>query len=517
MDIKFFASFSKRENSTKQPDLANPTRTLTGYLIEECSIYEPTFKIERFASDASPQSYTYAYIQEFARYYFVQDWEWANGLWLCKLKVDVLASFKAVIGSTSAYIERTSAPSYWDGRIIDKLYPAKQNFQYDVVSFDTVWNKYSATVLTNHFFIIGVLGKASTTASAVTYYKLTMSQMQSLMNYLMSDAVYEDMGFGGLAEPLTVTSAKAMYNPIQYITSCFLFHLDFDDFNNIGTLGDIQIGPYQVWQGSGDPVGGGYIRKFQGYVLGSQAQMSNTKQIQLPPNHPQAGLRGGFLLYKPYTRLTMFIPPFGVIPIDPSNFEVGDVIQLETYIDGATGKARLIINSYTATPAGQAPIVRPISEHDSLFGIPVQLAQISIDYFHASIATIEEAMGISTMLAGAGTGSASAMASGASMTLKSIGNSVEAQTPQLLTQGINGSSIAFRGSSKLVATHTLLVDDDMDDMGKPACTVAQISTVGTNGTGNNYIKCGEVHIAFPCFIPEREEITSFLLGGFFYE
>ena len=517
MQILFFGSFSKRENSTKQPDLDHPTKTLTGYLIEPCSISNPTFKIERFASDASPQSLTYAYIQEFARYYFVQDWEWAEGLWLCKLKVDTLASFKTSIGSTTAYIERTSAPSYWDGRIVDKLYPAKQNFQYDIVSFNTIWNKQSATVLSNHFFIIGVVGKTSTTASAVTYYKLTMTQMQNLMNYLMSDAVYEDMGFGGLSEPLTVTSAKAMYNPIQYITSCFLFHLDFSDFSNIGTLSDIQIGPYNVWQGSGDPVGGGYIRKFQGYLLGSQAQMSNTLQVSLPANHPQAGLRGAFTLFKPYTRLSMFIPPFGVIPIDPSMFEIGDVIQLETYIDGATGKARMIINSYTAAPAGQSPIVKPISEHDSLFGIPVQLAQISIDYFHSSIATIEETMGIGTMLAGLGTGNASAITSGGVMALKSVGNAVDALTPQLLTQGINGSSVAFRGSSKLVATHVLLVDDDMDDMGKPACTTAQISTVGNNGNGGNYIKCGEVHIAFPCFIDERNEVTKFLLDGFFYE
>ena len=94
MNIDFFASFYKKENSTKRPmspgDQLTTKVTVTGHLKEPCSVLHPVISLQSPPNpNQPPDFYRYAYIPLFSRYYWVDDWTWENGLWTVHLDVDV--------------------------------------------------------------------------------------------------------------------------------------------------------------------------------------------------------------------------------------------------------------------------------------------------------------------------------------------------------------------------------------------------------------------------------------------
>ena len=218
MQIDFFDSFAKKENSTKTPNISSATRTLTGYLIEPCSIMNPTFKILRFASDNAPQSFTYAYISEFSRFYFVEDWEWADGLWLCRLKEDVLASFKTPIGNTTEYVLRTDSTTNYNGEITDTTYPATTDI--DTRIFENA-SPFVPDNITSGVYIVGIIsGDDDYSVGAITYYIMTSSQFDLLKDKLFSDDNLEIMGIINssgqqIVQDLSKEVLKTLYNPYQ--------------------------------------------------------------------------------------------------------------------------------------------------------------------------------------------------------------------------------------------------------------------------------------------------------------
>lgn len=518
MNIILYRGFRKRENSTKKPDNSVTSRTITGIMREPSSMISPivNFKRVNFESASTahePSIFTYAYIPDFRRYYFIKDWIWNDGLWECHMVVDVLASYQEEIGGTTAYIERTSALQYVNGAIIDNLYPATTNLDIEQEEFTPLWYKTRAQVYANTFFVIGAVGNdPNNIGGGVNYYGLTPAQMIPLVRYLMSTTIYENLGFGTNGEPLTVLTAKALYNPIQYITSCFYFLVDYQDAYQTSVTDTIHIGPYDIGTGPGQ------FHQFTGHFFGHKAQWWDEQHIPLPSVHPQAPTRGKFVQYAPYTRYMLHYPPFGTIPIDPSYFEIGDDLYLQTFFDGVTGKGRLVVSAYHPPIGPLDPAtITPISEHTALLGIPVQLNQISVDYLKAAVAVVDSAAGATSAVIGAGTNNPFMTGAGLTSAAHSIGNALHHLSPQLLSEGTNGSIISFNGKPKLVARYSILTDDDVADMGRPCCQQLMISVVGNSGSGNNYIKCSEVHIDFPCLDDEKPIINNYLLGGFFFE
>lgn len=94
--INAWTGFSKRKNSTKQPTGAGTAITVT--LKDDTSLAQPTFVL---AGD----HFTYNYIQFAGRYYFVDDVvSLHNGLCEIQCSLDALATYKAAIQATSAYV-----------------------------------------------------------------------------------------------------------------------------------------------------------------------------------------------------------------------------------------------------------------------------------------------------------------------------------------------------------------------------------------------------------------------------
>ena len=189
MIIQFFSDFVKKENSTKRPT-GSVSMSLTGVLKEPCSIMQPTVKIERLANDANPCIYTYAIIPSFRRFYFVNDWVWANGLWEVHLREDVLGTWKDSIGAQSEYILRRDSTIDFNGEITDTTYPA---------TTDITTNSYaSVNAFTDDIyvgcFIVGIISGHDTQAvGAVSYYAMNSTEFGALKEMIFSDDNLKEM------------------------------------------------------------------------------------------------------------------------------------------------------------------------------------------------------------------------------------------------------------------------------------------------------------------------------------
>jgi hypothetical protein len=151
-------SFAKKHNSTKQPDPADAA-IFTCELKDGTDILQPVFAFN-FGTDSNgnsvnPTNYTYAKVNEFGRYYHIENWSWANGLWIAAMKVDTLATYKTDIGNAELYVVRSAARG--DARVIDTKYPAIATLDNQITNtLASPWNVNIETATTEYGFSLWV-------------------------------------------------------------------------------------------------------------------------------------------------------------------------------------------------------------------------------------------------------------------------------------------------------------------------------------------------------------------------
>ena len=463
-------NFPKRANSTKEPNpnQATALNLPNVELKEGTSFLNPTLLISPKPNPNqvfSPTQYNYASIPYWMRYYFIKDWRWVNGIWEVDLTVDVLASFKETIGETEAYILR-SASSY-DGSIVDSFYPADTSFDIQTVDVNSPF--YGVSLSTGSF-VLGVINDNPTyRIGAVTYYVVTNNQLNNFMRYILSSNIYDDSGITDIDEGLF----KSMFNPMQYVVSCMWF--PFDIYSDASTT--IHLG---YWDTN---VSAKALRTL----------VHNINPYVEIPDHPQLA-RGSYLNYSPYTKLTLYLPPFGSIPIDTSFRRRGDVIYPSVTTDLVTGQSVLRIANCTLTDAKSIYIS---AEKVCQMGVSIQLSQVASDYL------------------GVVTNSASALGNSLSLNVsgifQSVANAMDAAMPKVSSSGTNSSFIVNNLKAYLICEFAQIVDENRAEFGRPLCTTRQINTL------RGYIKCGDADHEFPCTLEERNEINRYLKEGFFYE
>ena len=97
MNVLFY-NHAKRNNSTKLP---TEGVNIPCVLKDECFVTSPVLELKT----AERPTYNYAYIADFGRYYYVNDWTYYRGIWSCNLSVDVLTSWRSNILGTTAFVE----------------------------------------------------------------------------------------------------------------------------------------------------------------------------------------------------------------------------------------------------------------------------------------------------------------------------------------------------------------------------------------------------------------------------
>lgn len=509
MIIQLFSSFEKKTNSTKKPT-GTVDKSVTGTLKEPCSVTNPTFKIERLSPDSSPDIYTYAIIPAFHRFYFIEDWTWADGLWECRMSVDVLATYKDVIGETSCYILRTNSSgtgtdAHWNPWISDATYPAHPSGTAETYEFTSPF----VTAINSGIYIVGVIGSDDNNAvGAVTYYALTSSQFGHLKETLFGVDGLEAMGLIDPTDHQTWTATdmseqvfKSMYNPYQYIASCIWFPV------YPGSISGTPVTTMKIgWWNYSIPAT--RLDTLTGIFYDGVMQM---------PNHGQASTRGWYLNYSPYSEYTLY-GKFGSVPVNPSYFQLDDgqysykYIVIKYTVDYVTGQC--LVQIYSARENDAQSITKHlIHKTQFLIGVPIQLAQIGLDYIGASSTAISSIVGtVKDAMVGAGVGGVVGGIAGAIVGASSgIYNTLQSAMPQLETTGSNGSFINVNLNTVLVViTHSILWED-IDHKGRPYCFQNKIKFM------NGYVQCADGDIDINCFDNERKLIHDFLTSGFFYE
>lgn len=457
IDVNFY-TFNKKPNSTKRP--SGEATTYKCNLIEPTSFTAPDIAL---IVPAKPTAYNYAYIPEFSRYYYIQDWAYSAGLWRASLSVDVLASYRNYIGSQKQYILRSAAAS--DGNIVDTLYPTKNSpktvFSY---SEDIGGDNPFKSNFTEGVYIVGIINSDSGAIGCVSYYVFTNAQFRAFCNVLMGTADWAYTGIEEIGEELT----KVLFNPFQYVASCIW--LPVPNVSTGGAVGEI---PYGWWTLS---VG---ASRFGGSPRLAPANFTI-------PKHPQSG-RGAYLNGSPFSRYSLSWPCFGQFALDPDIMGVSTNLYAQCFIDPVSGIGTLnIMTDKASLITTQAQV-----------GVQIQIAQMAANYGGAAGSIINT-------ITNAVTGNIGGV-------LSSIGDAVSNAMPQVTTMGRNGGAGSYLFPPVLNSTFYEVVDDDNEHLGRPLCRDLVPSSIP------GYMLCADVELEIPCTHSELENIVSIMESGFYYE
>ena len=500
MVIQFFSEFAKKYNSNKRP-VGAVDRSLTGHLKQPCSIMKPIINIERLPQDANPCVYTYAIIPAFQRFYFVEDWVWNDGLWEVHMSEDVLGTWKTQIGASTEYVLRTDSITDYNGEITDTTYPATTDFTIR----SQISNGPFPTTISVGCYVVGIIsGNSASSVGAISYYAMTSFQFGVLNSELLSDTNLITMGLaildpstGELQPTITDMSLellKTMYNPFQYIVSCMWFPFPVETIPNTQQITTgIKIGWWDYPDISGNLM---------------YAQTANFAEHMQLTTHPQA-TRGTYMNYAPYTRRTL-IGRFGTVALDSAYYNSNyNSVGVEYVVDLITGQCKAGIERLQ--PHGEGFDSDIIAQREFLLGVPIQLAQVGVDYLGTAVSainTIPQVMGgaISGIASGQGA-IMGAIAGGAT----GIYNTLQTAMPQVETSGHNGSFLAPANQTRLVEQFFEVVDEDLEHRGRPLCEMRRLDTL------DGFILCAEGEIDISCFDDERKSIMQHLTTGFFWE
>lgn len=462
-----FYQFAKRTNSTKRPsgghefgiDLKAP-----------CNIINPEIKI---ASQSDPTGYNYCYLPTFSRYYWVKNWTYSEGLWTASLTVDTLASYREQIGNSTEYVARSSAQ--FDGTISDGLYPATAKVQ----SVTTAFQGGFAETISGGFFVIGFIAKNANSVGAVTYVVMTPVNAKKLSAKLLADVSYLSIDNAEISNSLT----KILFNPYQYIVSCNYFPFSIAKIAaHLPLVSSVDVG----WWSVDVPC----------WIVGEDNN-NLTKSVSVAiPKHPQAASRGGYCNASPYTDYTIFLQPFGVIPLDASKLWGSATLSIQYTVDLFTGDS--ILRVFTDTN-------QLVHETTAKLGVPIPLSNITFD--------VPSGGGLlQTGIAAAFGGLQAALTGGSFSDVgNGILNAAQATNADVASKGATGSTIAFESVPYMVARFKILVNDNNEDHGRPLCKRVQLSTIP------GFIMVDDPDITLPATAAEIDSVKSYMKNGFFLE
>ena len=207
MKIYFF-TFSKKYNSTAQPVISSGTE-FDCVLKSDTGVIAPTIELN-VGLTVNPSAYNFAYIPDFARYYWVTEWDFVQSTWIASLSVDVLATWKPYIGDTSMYVYRSS--NEYDGNIPDNKYSSTADVTSSVATITAMAKK-----LKDGYYIISVYGSGNTVGKTVSYFCFDSSNFAKFIN-----AIYDYIDTDNFWVTAGQTIVKGLRNSLFNISTGIL-------------------------------------------------------------------------------------------------------------------------------------------------------------------------------------------------------------------------------------------------------------------------------------------------------
>lgn len=472
--------FTKRQNSTKQPDNNTPHVDVTVYLKEPCDEFRPVFQL-----DSAYASYNY--LKWGSRYYWITSKTYLiNDIIEIHCTKDLLATFKSDIGASSQYILRSSFGS--NGHIIDTLYPIttdRTGTYQGVAKLADMWD-YS-----RGFYVVGIICSGQNAGDlvgrirrgSVVYLILTEQQARDF-----SDQFNQLQGFLSSVRPID-----------------FLVSFTYIPISMTGIAQNLPQSPALIHIGSAV---GGWDLTVPDCVPSTQATLTGLYTYTPSPafvsldSHPDSGIRGEYLNYPPYTQLTAFLGPFGTVNLTQMDTSYGGYGSLyyNFTIDLCTGQAIFRFYDHSIPTDLSGATVSRIGR----LGVPIQLVTSTYGNLSSTVSAIGSAIG---MIGGIASGNYALAGSAAA---GFVGSAASSLTPKNDSVGSNGS-YAELYRPYILEQFFKVTDDDNAQRGRPLCVIGQISDYP------GYIVTSDSDIALLATDAENISIRNQMNAGFFYE
>lgn len=379
IDVIFF-QYSKRLNSTAQPALSAGTR-LECIFREGFDVLNPELQLDLRANNdyQNPFRWNYCYIPTLQRYYWIRDWAFDGGMWLCGTDEDLLASHKTAIGNCYIYAQRLADRldngSVRDGGISDTMIPTLAAPSYNR-------NRYSSSPfvrsLASGTYVIGVINNDGVTAGSVAYYCMTQAQFASFRQSLMGD------GWVSSTAEMSADTTKAILNPIQYITSCMWFPFAVGSVeDSSATYIGMRLGWWQM-----TPPTGVDAPNYQRIRADGMIKF----YVNIPvPVHPQYSTTNQRMLRcAPFSTYILHLPYFGSLPVDYEDFSSG-TIGAFFEVDIISGKGSVQLYNGSVTGTSDYPDLRLVLQTSCQVATPIQLSQVVSDTWAAQVTELQTA------------------------------------------------------------------------------------------------------------------------------
>ena len=472
MIIQLYKDFKKKKNSTALPSGAYDTYSCV--LKKDCSLYNPIIQIEPASATTNLILYSYAYIPDMYRYYYVENITWVeNSKWEISLSTDVLATNKTLIGESTQWVNRCSAQS--NSTIIDNMYPTTCAITIDRHSWEVPFDT------TGFFMVTGYQedGEESSyigTSTCVGMSKYQLKKLSTEMSSKISDVFDSE------------NVSKMLVDPFQYIGNCMFFPIDL---NSVGfslktgyKLHGVELSGVSYYTKTGT--------KFTYYKKGFLS-------ITELPEHPDAEKYGSYLNGSAGTEITLFCPPFGAIPLNADVVRMGTRIRGDLTVDLLDGGARIDVYAEKAT--GDI-LLESISGQ---VGVNTKLEGTTIDLSGVVSGVGSIAGGFGTMLAGD-------PLKGATQAINGVASAYKSGTPQYSSIGSTSGGLASMYSTPFIQyVYHRKTGLDVENLGLPYGTTAKISELP------GYIQCNNPHVNLSCSTAEREQVYNYMASGFYYE
>lgn len=481
MNVTFY-NFNKRRNSTKLP--TGPSTTYSCTLKEDTTTSRPQIMIKWDGSAGAPASYNYCHIPAFGRYYWVNSWAYVDRQWIASCSVDVLATYKTMIGASSKYVLR--AYSDYDPYAPDNKYPA---LEPPIISNWGLVGLAWAQEFQYGRFVVGVIGAGNTfNAAGVGYYVLDSAGLQAMINACFTQSLQiwtstTTLGtdIGEVLNKYGENLEKSLANPVQFINSiCWV--------------------PFQPATSGSDTIKLGYVNT--GVTGACLASPTHLDTFHASVNQWNSG-RYAWPNLEPYNRFTLHVPPFPDMEI-PAECLLPSPLSLQ-------GTGRIDASIYTDVTNGLAVLEvfkngsGVLMSASAQVGVMINLAGSTVDYagqIKAAAETFSSGIGAFFNPAGAITGVTSGI----------IGFA-EASQPKARSGGYSGGMGAIRatGSACLIQYLYPIPELDEQEVGIPLLKTKTLNTL------SGFIMCAEGEVSCNATEEEHREIEAFLTGGFFYE
>lgn len=220
MTFKFYHYSGAKINVNKAPLLADPLTITDAHFAGNQDLEHPVIVVSDSGANAA-SGYNYVYIQDWARYYFVNKRTWlADGALMVQLDEDYVFTAKALIYAQTGYCRYSGLgdTNISDSRVIYKPTPKIEKFPLDSIdpsdgtshALSGYWY-YVKFISENPFVAVNTVGNCSMNVAVMnsegwrafrnTYYTLSEKQRVAVANCIQSvnKTMYGEPNSSGLA------------------------------------------------------------------------------------------------------------------------------------------------------------------------------------------------------------------------------------------------------------------------------------------------------------------------------